>query len=104
MRIGVLVTRQFAARVNGRTVVTQARRTAELAIPPCPGMILAFADGTPDCVVSKVRHRVLTAGQLGILPVEVEVIGCREPSEGLEAALSAGWVAAEPAPESPATV
>ncbi|HEY3195581.1 MAG TPA: hypothetical protein VGK42_10140 [Candidatus Dormibacteraeota bacterium] len=91
MRLGVLVTRRFVSRANGREEVTELRRAVELGIPPVPGMILDFGDGSPDCTVSKIRHRVGTSGSFGVLPIEVELVGCKEPFAGLEAALEAGW-------------
>ena len=90
-RLGALVVRRFASKVNGHESVTEVRRAVELGISPVPGMILAFGDGSPDCTVSKIRHRVGPAPSLGLLPVEIELIGCKEPFAGLEAALVAGW-------------
>jgi hypothetical protein len=92
-RVGVLVTRRFITRAQRQDHVTEARRAVELPFAPSPGMILAFDDGSGECVVSKIRLRVQTAGRLGLLPVEVEAIGCQEAAAGLEAALAAGWQA-----------
>ncbi len=97
-RLGVLVVRRFAARVQRQDHVTEARRAVELPFAPSPGMILAFGDGSGECVVSKIRLRVQPAGRLGLLPLEVEAIGCQEPAAGLEAALAAGWQAEADAP------
>ncbi len=91
MRLGVVVRRRFAvlSGSKNREAVVEATRAIEVAIPPMPGLVLAFADG-PEVIISKVRHRVGTAG-LGVLPVEIELIACKEPLANLEGALAAGW-------------
>ena len=93
-RVGAVVVRRFVERVNRADHVTEVRRAVELAIPPVPGMVLAFTDGTPDATVSIVRHRVGAGPALGVIPCEVELRCTKEPIAGLEAALAAGW--AEP--------
>lgn len=100
MRVGVLVTRRFVERVQRAEHVVEVRRTVELPFAPVPGMILAFADAG-EVVISKIRVRVVPPGHLGLLPLEVEVIGTKEALTGLEAALAAGWQP-EPLPEPPA--
>ncbi|MBI2878928.1 MAG: hypothetical protein HYY19_04310 [Candidatus Rokubacteria bacterium] len=97
-RLGVRVVRRFAARVAGAEATTEVARAVELGIPPVPGMVLAFEDGSPDCTVSKVRHRVGTTAAFGVLPVEVELICTKEPMAGLEACERAGWQRVAPAP------
>jgi hypothetical protein len=54
-------------------------------------MRLVFTDGSPDCVVSQVCHRVGVRPAQGVYPVEVELRCTRESAAGLEAALMAGW-------------
>lgn len=77
--------------------VVDVRRTVELPFAPVPGMILAFADAG-EVVISKIRVRVAPPGRLGLLPLEIEVIGTKESLDGLEAALAAGWVAEDALP------
>lgn len=103
-RIGVLVTRRFVERVHRADRVVEARRAVELAIPPVPGMILSFG-AAGECVVSKIRLRVQPPGRLGLLPIEMELIGCQEPMAALEAVVAAGWqteAALAPPPAVPA--
>ena len=90
-RLGVLVVRRIITRVNGRKEITELSRAVELAIPPVPGMVLSFADGSPDCTVSWVRHRVGVTPAAGVVPVEVELVCTREPETVLEACLARGW-------------
>jgi hypothetical protein len=97
-RVGVVVVRRFVSRVARQDHVVEARRAVELALPPAPGMGLAFGDGSGECTVSKIRLRVEPAGRLGLLPLEVEAICCQEPAAGLEAARAAGWQAEAAAP------
>ena len=98
-RLGVRVVRRFVSRVAGAEALTEVARAAELAIPPVPGMVLAFEDGSPDCTVSKVCHRIGALASFGVLPVEVEIVCCKEPMAGLEVALAAGWQRVAPAPD-----
>ena len=99
-RLGVLVTRRFTSRATGREELTELCRAVELSIPPASGQRLVFPDGA-ECTVSMVRHKCgLTA--LGVLPLEIEVVACRESAAGLDAALAAGW---QPVPSpAPASV
>lgn len=97
-RWGVLVTRRFVARVAGDDVVTECSRAVELAIPPVPGMRLAFTDGSPECTVSMVRHRCGLGPVQGVIPSEIELLCCKEKAAGLEAALAAGWQRTDAAP------
>jgi len=76
---------------TGREVVTEVCRAVELSIPPAAGQYLRFPDGS-ECVVSTVRQRCGLTALAGILPTELEVIGCKESAAGLEAALAAGRV------------
>lgn len=107
MRLGVVVLRRFVARGDGGERLTEVCRAAELAIPPVPGMVLAFGDDSGDCTVSRVRHTIGAPAGFGVLPVEVELICMKEPMLGLEACLQAGWqrvdvAAAGPEPAPPA--
>jgi hypothetical protein len=102
-RLGVLVTRRFTSRASGREEVTELVRAVELGIPPVPGMRLAFPDGG-ECTVSIVRHRCGLAAVAGVIPTEVELIACKEPAAGLEAALTAGWQRVFPSELAPASV
>lgn len=101
-RLGVLVVRRFVERVQRAEHVAELRRTVELPFAPVPGLILAFADAG-EMVISKIRVRVVPPGHLGLLPLEVEVVSTKEPLDGLEAALAAGWQA-EARAASPAAV
>jgi hypothetical protein len=90
-RIGVVVVRRFTERVARADRVTEARRACELPFVPAHGMALAFADGSGEVVVSRIRLRVEAPTRLGVLPTEVEVLCCQEPATGLEAACATGW-------------
>jgi hypothetical protein len=92
-RLGVLVIRRFVCR--DRQGLIELHRATELAIPPFHGMVLSFADGSPDCTVSWVRHRVGVTPTNGIVPIEVELIGCKEPEPALTACREAGWQPAQ---------
>ena len=92
-RWGVVVTRRFVSNAHGEARLVELHRSYELGIPPVPGMVLIFPDGT-EVTVSTVRHR-LDAGGYGIRPVEVELRCTRESLAGLEQAEATGWLHAE---------
>jgi hypothetical protein len=93
-RHAVLVVRRFRGNGEGTTELVRA---VELGISPVSGMLLTFADGSPDCTVSQVCHRVGTRPDQGVHPIEVELRCARESVDGLEAALAAGWQRVEAA-------
>jgi hypothetical protein len=100
-RLAVLVVRRF--HLTGRQEITELSRAVELAIPPGQGMVLAFEDGSPECTISRVRHRTGVAASAGICPIEVELIGAKEPDTSLHACLEAGgWQRVGEPPQAPA--
>ncbi len=96
MRLGVRVVRRFRSP-GDPTQTVEAAHGVELGISPSAGMSLLFPDGA-EVTIARVRFRV-PASPIGhgVQPVEVELIGCHEPSTRIEAALAAGWTRLEPA-------
>lgn len=83
--LAVHVIRSFAH--DGR--LEDLTRFCDFPIPPAPGMLVTFADGS-ESVVARAHVRIQPWG-LGVHPVLVEVRIIPEPSDRWKAAVDTGW-------------
>lgn len=91
--ITALVIRRFNVKANGVASVEQVVKQVELPALPCRDVVLDFADGTGEALVSTVRMRASGAQPPALAPPRVEIKTRTEDGAGLVLALKAGWAA-----------
>jgi len=91
MSLTVLVIRRFGVKANGVASIAQVVKSLELPALPCRDVVLDFADGTGEALVSTVRMRAMGEHPPAVGPPRVEIKMRTEDGAGLVCVLKAGW-------------